>query len=289
MANNIGRVDFLISDPEKFKEKVGKRLQIGKEFASRKMSTEEDSSNCWKEFIKWDHYNLEMLKQAFEFPDNAYATDYDRNRSFGGGIYIPGARKEPTLEESIQSTRNEMAAQVWKFERFYDKIDLLKVKIDPNHIPQNSSLHNLLGILNRFHKVAQELRGRRMDREPVIIQDEYDVQYLLAALLKLHFNDIRPEESSPSHAGSNSRIDFVLREERIIIETKMTSEKFRIKNLGEELLVDIGRYKEYPGCDHLVIFVYDKGDHILNKRGFCSDLEKNSTPEMRVTVIVTPD
>lgn len=291
MVKNSGRVDFLISDKEEFKQKVIERLGIGKEFVERKMSTKEESNVCWKEFIKWDHYNLEMIKQAFEYPDNVYADDYNRIRDSVGGIYFPGSYKEPTVQESIESTRGEISAQIWKLERFSEKIELLKVKIDPNLKEKSSKfgLDSLLLLLKRFHKVAQELRYRRSDREPIAIRDEYDVQYLLGALLKLYFDDVRPEEYSPSNAGANTRLDFVLKVEKIIIETKMTNEHLKTKTLGEELLVDIGRYKAYPNCSHLVVFIYDKGDHILNKRGFIADLEKQSTTEMTISVVIMPE
>jgi hypothetical protein len=127
------------------------------------------------------------------------------------------------------------------------------------------------------------------DREPLVIKDEYDVQYLLNTLLKLHFDDLRVEEFSPSNSGANTRLDFVLKNEVIVLETKMTNEKLKTKTLGEELLIDIGRYKAYPGFTDLVIFIYDKGDHITNKRGFSADLEKQATPQMKVTVVIIPD
>jgi len=290
MVKSDRRIDYLTRDKSEFQKQVLNRLAIGKEFVERKMSTKEESEACWKEFIIWDQYNLEMIRQAFEFPDNVYAEDYNRIRDSVGGIYFPGTYKEPTIQESIESTRSEMSAQVWKFERFSEKIELLKVKIDPNQHTKSHKydLNDLLKLLHRFHKVAQELRFRRSDREPIVIRDEYDLQYLIGALLKLYFDDVRPEEYSPSNAGANTRLDFVLKEEKIIIETKMTNETLKAKTLGEELLIDIGRYKSYPNCRNLVIFVYDKGDYIANKRGLIVDLEKQSTKEMTISVVIVP-
>lgn len=291
MAKNSARVDYLITDKQEFKQKVEERLQVGKDFVARKMVTLAESADCWKEFIKWDHYNLEMIKQAFEYPDNVYAYDYDRTKDSAGGIYFSGNRREPTVQEQIESTRSEMDAQVWRFERFSEKIELLKIK--PGLIlstqPVKSGLDNLLTLLSRYHKVAQEFRNRRTDREPFVIKDEYDVQYLLGALLKLYFDDIRPEDYSPSNAGANTRVDFALKDERIIVETKMINDNLKVKTLGEELLIDIGRYKAYPNCDHLVILIYDKGDHIINKRGFIADLEHQSSNELKVKVVIQPE
>ena len=291
MTKNSGRIDYLILDKKEFKQNIDKRLRAGKEFVARKMTTLSESDACWKEFIQWDHYNLEMIKQAFEYPDNVYADDYNRIKDSVGGFYFPGSYREPTTQERIESIRDEMNAQVWKLEQFSEKIELLKTKPNlnlPNQFAK-SGLDNLLTILLRFHKVAQELRYRRTDREPFVIKDEYDVQYLLGALLKLYFDDVRAEDYSPSSSGANTRLDFVLRDEQIIIETKMTNEHLKIKTLGEELLVDIGRYKIYPNCNHLVIFIYDKGDHIVNKRGFIADLEQQSTTELKVKVIIQPE
>lgn len=43
------------------------------------------------------------------------------------------------------------------------------------------------------------------------MNDEYDVQDIIHALLKIEFDDIRPEEWGTSYAGSNSRMDFYLK------------------------------------------------------------------------------
>jgi hypothetical protein len=69
---------------------------------------------------------------------------------------------------------------------------------------------------------------------------------------------------------------------------KITSERYSTKKLGEDLLIDIGRYKAYPNCSDLVIFIYDKGDHITNKYGFAADLEGQSTTGFKITVIINP-
>jgi hypothetical protein len=48
-------------------------------------------------------------------------------------------------------------------------------------------------LLARFHQVAQQLRKRHGYRDSLRISDEYDVQDLLHALLRIEFDDIRPE------------------------------------------------------------------------------------------------
>ena len=57
-----------------------------------------------------------------------------------------------------------------------------------------SDLHNGLNtIMERFHSVVMQIRKRYSNRETIDVNDEYDVQDLFHSLLKLYFNDVRPE------------------------------------------------------------------------------------------------
>lgn len=279
---------FLVMAKDDLKLRISERLQSGKVFLSQVISTKDQQKEWWDSFIDWDFYNIELIKQAFDRYDNTYAENYKRSSGIGG-IITGGIYKEPTFQESIESAKEEMKYQVRKLKWFHEKIDLFKVSgtaIESNE--KKDKFNQLLNLLSRFHKIAQELRSRRKEREPLIIKDEYDIHYLLNSLLHLYFDDIRQEDFSPSNAGANSRIDFVLKKEKIILEVKISSERLGAKDLGKELLIDIGRYKEYPDCNDLVIFIYDRNDNIRNKQGFKNDLEKQSTNKLRVTVIINP-
>ncbi|BDO02033.1 hypothetical protein KAM622c_16200 [Klebsiella quasipneumoniae subsp. quasipneumoniae] len=70
-------------------------------------------------------------------------------------------------------------------------------------------------VLRRFPAFCRQLKKRYNDRDTIEVNDEYDVQDLVHALLVLHFDDVRPEEASPSYAGSSSRQDFMLKKEKI--------------------------------------------------------------------------
>src|SRR5438445_6575114 len=102
-------------------------------------------------------------------------------------------------------------------------------------------------ICERFHRVARQLHLRHEDRPTLDVSDEYDVQDLLHALLRLFFDDVRTEEWTPSYAGGASRMDFILTEHGIVIEVKKTRPGMRSKDLGDQLLIDIMRYKAHPG------------------------------------------
>ena len=143
-------------------------------------------------------------------------------------------------------------------------------------------------IIEKFHSVAMQLKNRYNSRITIIIEDEYDVQDLMNALLRINFEDVRKEEYTPSYAASSTRIDFLLKREKILIEVKKTRKTLKDKNVGEELILDIAHYKSHPDCKQLICFVYDPDSFIVNPRGLEDDLNKNSSEEMIVEVYVRP-
>ena len=142
-------------------------------------------------------------------------------------------------------------------------------------------------VCSRFHLVAKQLRSRYSDRDTLLVEDEYDTQDLLHSLLHIYFDDIRPEEWTPSYAGSCSRVDFLLKEEGIIIEVKKTRKTLKAKQIGEQLIVDIQRYQVHPNCKKLVCFVYDPEGWVSNPRGLENDLAKKAD-DFTVKVIIVP-
>lgn len=142
-------------------------------------------------------------------------------------------------------------------------------------------------ICQKFHVAARQLRNRHSDRPTLEITDEYDVQDLLHSYLRLHFDDVRSEEWTPSYAGSSSRTDFLLKSERIVIEVKKTRNGLGDRKLGEELLIDREKYQSHPDCDTLVCFIYDPEGRVGNPMGLARDLEENPGP-LKVRVIVAP-
>lgn len=142
-------------------------------------------------------------------------------------------------------------------------------------------------IFSHFYKIARQLRYRYENRETLKIEDEYDVQDLLHALLLLYFDDVRAEEWTPSYAGKSARMDFLLKNERVVIEVKKTRLGLADKELGDQLIIDVDRYKVHPDCKRLICFVYDVEGRIGNPSGLMADL--NNQHEGFATVIIKPD
>jgi hypothetical protein len=150
---------------------------------------------------------------------------------------------------------------------------------------QASPLELLRRIAARLPLVAQQISKRRADRPTLKIGDEYDVQDLLHAVLKLHFDDIRPEEWCPSYAGRSNRTDFLLKRESIVIEVKKTRSGLVDGVLGDQLIIDIAHYREHPDCRHLFCLVWDDGRLISNPEGFRKDLEKRNSDFVTVAIV----
>ena len=166
--------------------------------------------------------------------------------------------------------------------------------LSKNRIPQKavsqpstiSSMDIVRRICSQFHIVSKQLGEHRHDnRNTITITDEYDVQDLLHALLKIFFDDIRPEEYTPSYAGGSSRIDFLIKSEKIAIETKKTRKGLKGKEIADQLIIDIDRYKAaHPDCEILFCFVYDPENLIQNPIGFEKDINEKHKGEAEVLV-----
>lgn len=113
------------------------------------------------------------------------------------------------------------------------------------------------------------------------------MQDLVRAILALDFDDIRPEEWTPSYAGGASRVDFLLKAEKTVVETKRTRAGLTDRELGDELTVDIARYRAHPDCENLVCLIYDPDHLIRNPIGLKRDLELLGNPP-NVKVIISP-
>jgi hypothetical protein len=172
--------------------------------------------------------------------------------------------------------------------RLLREIELLLNVENDDFVGTENPILNIKKIFDNFHDVARLLINRHGNRETIKITDEYDVQDLLRSLLKIFFDDVRPEDYTPSYAGRNTRIDFLLKNEKIVIEVKKTRETLKDKEIGDELLQDIARYRNHPDCNILYCFVYDPQGHIANPRGLEDDLCSESNEKMAVYVNIRP-
>jgi hypothetical protein len=127
-------------------------------------------------------------------------------------------------------------------------------------------------VIQGLRRAMHPLTYRRKGAEQLRFTNEYDVQDLLHALLRPWVQDVRPEEYTPSYAGRSTRMDFLLPAHELVIETKCVRDRQHAKNVGDELLLDIGHYAAHPTCKKLWCVVYDPEHFLTNPEGL-SDLD----------------
>jgi hypothetical protein len=189
-----------------------------------------------------------------------------------------GTTFSPETEKQIRT----ILARVGKFKSEVDSI-LSQYQL-PNLVDKPSQL--IENLFDRFHSVVLEINRRHDNRQPLELSDEYDVQDILRGLLRIHFDDVRDEEYTPSFGGSSARMDLLLKNEQIVIETKMTRKNLGQKQIREALILDKANYKGHKDCKKLYCLVYDPEEKIKNPRGFERDLsDKVDGFETKVLVV----
>jgi predicted nuclease with TOPRIM domain len=192
------------------------------------------------------------------------------------------SRSEKIFSPRIQKETRDILGRV---ARTQAEIDAILGIFRPKPVQKEAS-QVLEYIFLKFHTVVRQLRERQRNKEPFVVNDEYDVQDLLHALLRMYFEDVTDEEYCPSYAGTRPRIDFFLRREKIAVEAKMASQTHRKKMIREELILDKEYYGKKGSCNILYCLVYDPQEIITNPRGFEDDIyEKSEKFEAKVFVV----
>jgi len=192
------------------------------------------------------------------------------------------------LSKKIFSPENEKLIKevISRVTKFQAEVDRILSPFKPSiEIAQTFQL--IENVFSKFHVIAGEINQRHEDRPTLEINDEYDVQDLLRGLLKMHFDDIRDEEYTPSYGGGSARMDLLLKNEKIVIEVKMARKGLGQKKIREQLIIDKAYYKGHPDCKILYCFVYDPEERIRNPRGFERDLS-DKVDDFETKVFVFP-
>lgn len=247
VKRNSGQRPQLIVSRAEAKERITAQIE-------KAAHVPDQSVNDNEEARRWYEFTAELLRQLF--------TTDEITDEFTGRSSVAVGSDDITTGHYLKRLLS-----------ISDRLDLY-----PETVPRDSgiassgSLANVERLIGRFHNVAKQLRERYADRPTIEVADEYDVQDLLHALLRIDFDDVRPEEWTPSYAGLSSRMDFLLKREGIVLEVKKTRPKLTDREITEQLAVDILRYRSHPDCKLLVCFVYDPEERIRNPRGLEQDL-----------------
>lgn len=156
-----------------------------------------------------------------------------------------------------------------------------------NSQAENGTLDILRRICARFHLVARQLRLRKEYRPTLEITDEYDLQDLFYALLRLQFDEVGTEEWAPPYANGARRTSYLLDWDRTVVVVKQTRSGLSTRDIAEQVKADVAHYSAQPNGATLLCFIYDPEGRVGNPRGLEADLTTVSDT-YTVEVIVAP-
>lgn len=196
--------------------------------------------------------------------------------------------------ERIESALQENGLRYFRFGRVLPQGE---IPISASHegkalsrdFSKPEKIDDLLEILVKgLRRAMHPLTHRRKGCTNLVFSSEYDVQDLLHAMLRPWVNDIRPEEFTPSYAGSSTRMDFLLPQHLLVLEIKFIRDAAHAKKVGQELIIDIAHYRKHSSCQRLWCIVYDP-NHLIGNSHSLKDLEgthESSGKKISVKVIV---
>lgn len=157
-----------------------------------------------------------------------------------------------------------------------------------NILCDNEKEEQVLEILNNFYLFLENLIEREPHKRGGIqqeqlhalkIKNEYDVQHLLYACIKLLYPMARAEVSEDTGYGT-VRTDIFL-DTNHVIEVKCTRKNMSLKKLTEEIEADMIHYN----AENIYFFLYDKEKIIENPMVFKKCYEEK-IKEKKVYIII---
>ncbi len=152
---------------------------------------------------------------------------------------------------------------------------------------ESDPLQLLRKVCLRFHAVARQLRLRKDYRPTLEVEDEYDLQDMLCALLKLEFDEVGTDEWTPPYTGGASRTTLFLNKDQIAVVAKKTRSGLSAKELADQVTADSSYFRAQDKCSTLFIFIYDPEGRIGSPKRLETNLTSVSE-RCTVEVLVAP-
>lgn len=233
----------------------------------------------YEEFRTWQDYTQELLRRIFT--SDALADEFSSYET-------RKVTQRMTVAERCDIVISVARHCYITLNSILERIELYPESQGDPLLETRESAANLIEVLaTRFPLLASQLLHRQRHREPFRISDEYDLQDIFHSLLRLFFDDVRPEEYTPSYAGKSSKMDFIIKSHQIVVELKMSRCGLDHKTMGDQLIIDIDRYKAHPDCRTLFCVVYDPEHFVENPTGLENDLSRTHD-NIDVRVIISP-
>lgn len=146
-------------------------------------------------------------------------------------------------------------------------------------------LNNFYLFLEAFKEVVPDKRATLTveDLQKIRIENEYDLQHLLYAVLKPLYADIRKEVTEDSGLSA-IRSDLLIPSQNTVVEAKCTRDKMQRKKLIEELEADIFHYN----AAFIYFYIYDRAKLIKDKHTFETYFNRSFDGKQVRVVILQP-
>jgi hypothetical protein len=116
--------DALVIPRESFMAKLTERLNAGRSILETRVSNLNELEENKRQYYKWDSYNSEFLKSAFNNEDSEYRTRYDNvNRAFL--ITTPS-----NASEELKELKEDIQNKIDFLDRLLETAELLKSLVD---------------------------------------------------------------------------------------------------------------------------------------------------------------
>lgn len=140
------------------------------------------------------------------------------------------------------------------------------------------TVDHILDLLQRFHLGANHLeKHRRVNHDPFVVNDEFDVQDLLFSILLVNFPDVEIEDPAKKIAGVSSRLDVVIRNLKLIIEIKCFKKGNNWATMFKDINHKIQTYSQNENYDQMIIFIYNPDSALVNPDKIQKDITKKQT------------
>jgi ParB/RepB/Spo0J family partition protein len=179
----------------------------------------------------------------------------------------PGGSGGKTSKREKQKGRRKRTKRR-KRVSFPDVIDSMKQIRELEGGLISSSLFNV--VFNYMKGAIQEFESRT----GVEFRNEGELQNFVFSVLRCLFASAEFEDPTEKICGKSNRKDFVIKDHKIIVETKYVHKKSEAKKVSDELLVDYPRYKNCPYGQMIINYIYDPKGYITNHNQFRKELRK---------------
>lgn len=218
----------------------------------RELETIWEVSDLEAKYEIWKEYVLEYVREN--------QLDVEKYRMLMYAPRIPWETKEEKLKKYHNSIEKVFAILEKQEEKSEEKKTLEK-------LVGNFGLY-----LQTMFKIIPEKKStlQKSDLEKIVINNEYDVQHIMYAVIKALYPSAR-REVNQDIGYATARYDIVIEEIDTVVEIKCTRTDHSEKKLFRELGEDAFFYK----CSKLLMYVYDKENVISDVDNFVKALERD--------------